>query len=125
MNTWIDDKLDEFFDEKGNRYIDMDIFKEIFDKLATPEYKINQPELYKSELGRIRDLHNTFTFAFEEGREIGRKKAREEGRIEGEAKGRKEVSLKAAKVLLNEGFEITKIIDITGLTKQEIENLKP
>lgn len=43
MKSWIDLRLDDFFNKSGKEYLNMDIFREIFDKLETKEYKIDNP----------------------------------------------------------------------------------
>ncbi len=57
-------------------YLNMYIFKEIFDKLETKEYKIDNTALYDSEIKRIRDLHNSFVYAFEKGEKKGIEKGK-------------------------------------------------
>ena len=74
MDNWIDNKLYEFFNESGNNYANMDIFVQIFNKLDNPEFQKANPDLYEHELKRIRDLHNTFVYAYEKGRKEGIKK---------------------------------------------------
>lgn len=65
---------DIFFDKKNPRYADVSLFSEIFDILDNTDFKEKQPELYEAELKRIRDLHNVFTTAYEEGIEKGKRK---------------------------------------------------
>ena len=113
MDKWIDEKLDKFFDKKGADYINMDIFKQIFVKLETPEYENKNPELYQYELKRIRDLHNSFEFAFEEGFKKGSLEA-----------GKIEEKIEIAKEMLKEKEPVLKIIKYTGLTEKEINELK-
>ncbi len=49
-----------------------------------------------------------------------KEEGRKEGRKEGLKKGKMEVAFK----MLDEGFEIEKIAELTGLDKNEIEKLK-
>ena len=60
----------------------------------------------------------------EEGREEGEKKGREEGREEGEKKGREEERKTFALKLLKKGIEPTFISEATGLSKEEVNQLK-
>ena len=46
------------------------------------------------------------------------------GMEKGIEKGREEEKLETAKKMLKEGIKIDLIIKVTGLTKEEIENLK-
>ncbi|MBR3002034.1 MAG: Rpn family recombination-promoting nuclease/putative transposase [Clostridia bacterium] len=56
-------------------------------------------------------------------KKLGRKEGRVEGRAEGRVEGRAEKQKEIAKKLLEMGLEIEKIIEATGLAKEEIENL--
>jgi len=67
----INNLLDIFFDKKGDRYVDIKIFDEIFDFMVNSDFKEKEPNLYEAELKRIRDLHNSFITAYEEGKEKG------------------------------------------------------
>ena len=59
-----------------------------------------------------------------EGREEGKKQGIEEGIKEGIEKGEKNKTMEIAKKLLKKGIDIEVIIESTGLTKEEIEELK-
>ena len=60
----------------------------------------------------------------EEGREEGKKEGRKEGIEEGKLEGQKQNSIEIAKRMLIDGENIEKIVKYTGLTREEIENLK-
>jgi predicted transposase/invertase (TIGR01784 family) len=60
----------------------------------------------------------------EEGIEEGRKEGRKEGIEKGIEKGRKEEKIEIAKKCLQKGMDISEIIELTGLSKEEIEKLK-
>lgn len=49
---------------------------------------------------------------------------REEGRQEGRKEGHKEKSLEIAKKMKSKNIPIEEIIELTGLTKEEMENLE-
>ena len=63
-----------------------------------------------------------------EGKEIGMKegmeKGREEGRAEGRAEGMNLRSLEIARKMLAKGMDEASIMDMTGLTAEEIKLLK-
>ncbi len=101
---------DLFFDVNSPRYGDMNVFSEIFKIFDIPDFKEKQPDIYESELLRIRDLHNSFTYAYEEGYEKGKKYR--EGMIE------------IAKKMIMKGMDVPTVIEMTGLTHTEIDNLK-
>ena len=56
-------------------------------------------------------------------RRTAEQKARAEGVAEGKAEGRKEGLFEVAKKLLSKGVSISDVVDLTGLTKAEIEAL--
>ncbi|MDR1471273.1 MAG: Rpn family recombination-promoting nuclease/putative transposase, partial [Synergistaceae bacterium] len=58
------------------------------------------------------------------GRAEGEAKGRAEGRAEGEAKGRAEGKLEMAKRMLRSGLDIQLISQISGMSAEEIKNLK-
>ena len=59
-----------------------------------------------------------------EGEKIGIEKGIEKGRAEGLAEGEKKASLENARKMKLKGFSVEDIIDVTGLSKNEIENLR-
>ena len=58
--------------------------------------------------------------SYQKGKEEGMEEGKEEGRAEGELKK----SLEIARNLLNVGLPISQIIQVTGLTQEQIEQLK-
>ena len=67
-----------------------------------------------------RDTYNQIEYARESGREEGR----EEGRKEGRAEGAKQKSFDIAKRMLEKGIDIETILELTGLTAEEVSMLK-
>nr|VFK31720.1 MAG: conserved hypothetical protein (putative transposase or invertase) [Candidatus Kentron sp. MB]VFK34880.1 MAG: conserved hypothetical protein (putative transposase or invertase) [Candidatus Kentron sp. MB]VFK77017.1 MAG: conserved hypothetical protein (putative transposase or invertase) [Candidatus Kentron sp. MB] len=61
-----------------------------------------------------------FDTARDEGREEGLKEGREEGIKQGEEKGRKEGKKEVAAILRQKGLSRKEILEITGLTADEI-----
>ena len=63
-----------------------------------------------------------------EGREIGRKEGlqegKREGKQEGKKEGKKEGKIEVAKKMLERGIKIEIVMEITGLSKDEIEENK-
>ncbi len=57
-----------------------------------------------------------------EARRDGRKEGKKEGKKEGIKEGEKKAKLETAKKMLEKGIQIETIIEITGLTKEEILN---
>ena len=83
-------------------------------------------EAYKRKLAII-DYNTSIDMAHKEGMQEGRQEGRKEGekigREAGEKAGRKAEQLKIAKRLKEKGIEIAEIMDITELTKEEIEKI--
>ena len=57
------------------------------------------------------------------GREEGRAEGREEGRAEGRAEGEKMKALQIAKKMLAKGLDMDSVMEMTNLTKEELEKL--
>jgi len=69
-------------------------------------------------------LEKRYRDGIEEGRAEGEKIGEEKGKIEGLKEGEKVKAIEIARKMLKKGLDIDDIIDITGLTKDEIESLK-
>ncbi len=70
----------------------------------------------KWEMDRVSELH------YAEAR--GRANGERIGEIRGEKRGQKQAKEKIAKIMLKKKIKMSEIIEITGLTKEEIERLK-
>ena len=71
----------------------------------------------KAELERMDQEQRMY-----EARRDGRKEGKKEGKKEGIKEGEKKAKLETAKKMLEKGIQIETIIEITGLTKEEILN---
>ena len=75
-----------------------------------------------------RDINNSVDTAkregIAEGKEIGMKEGMEKGREEGRAEGMNLRSLEIARKMLAKGIDEASIMDMTGLTAEEIKLLK-
>ena len=85
-------------------------------KLKSKIKKLNQDKNFVSFISYEDDLK------FQKNTELNL--ARKEGIEKGIIEGEKAKSLEIAKKMLNRGDSIEDIIDLTGLSKNEIENLK-
>lgn len=88
------------------------IFEKLFETAEIAKFTHEQYRSYESSLKYYRDLKASLDTSFEEGIE--------KGINEGIKKGIEKVALNA----LNKGLSINEIIDLTGLTEEEIELLK-
>ena len=82
---------------------------------------------YEDSLKAYRDIKNSLDTAMEQGFEKGHEVGREVGRAEGRAEGREEgENLKAisiAKKMLEAGMKKDLIVNMTGLSKEDIDKL--
>ncbi|EJS0406288.1 Rpn family recombination-promoting nuclease/putative transposase, partial [Salmonella enterica subsp. enterica serovar Newport] len=60
----------------------------------------------------------------QKGIEKGRKEGRMEGRMEGREEGEREATLKIARTMLKNGLDRTSIMKMTGLTADELEQIR-
>jgi len=112
------------------------IFQKLFAEASIANYSSREQAIYQEALKYHRDLHNVTQTAHDEGMKKGIKKGhqegvkqgREEGLKEGHAKGVKEGVKKAqyeiAKTLLQQGIEESLVLTSTGLSLEEIAELK-
>jgi len=79
---------------------------------------------YETSKMAYRDIKNSVDTAKREGIEIGMEKGRAEGRAEGIEEGMSQRSLEIARKMLAKGMDEASIMDMTGLTAEEIKLLK-
>ena len=63
-------------------------------------------------------------YGYEQGVKDGEMRGRSQGKIEGRIEGRKEEKIDIAKKMLKRNIPIEDILEVTGLTEEEIEELK-
>ena len=84
------------------------IFQKVFETAEIAHFTQDQVRSYEESLNVLRDIKNSMDTA------------KEEGEIEGRNKEKYTIAKKA----LKKGMSVDDIIDLTGLSKQEIENLQ-
>ena len=109
--------------------------KEAREKLTIMQMSREEQRAYESYWMDRHILENTMTTArgegklegYEEGkaqgREEGRKEGREEGREEGRTEGARQKALEIARKMKEQGVPDESIIEITGLTKEELSGI--
>ena len=107
----------------GSGVMDIDR-KWLFEAAEIARFTETEMKDYEESLKNLRDLGNVLDTAKEEGLKEGLKKGRKEGLKEGIEKGRKEKSIEIAKKLLQSGVSGEVIAGSTGLTLEEIRELK-
>ena len=108
INQWL-----AFLDDEDKELVDMAVKKNKVLEKAQDEVEYLTGD---AELRRLAELQEKWAWDEQFYRSMAIKEGREEGR--------KEEKEEIAKKLLKLGLEINKIIEATGLTKEEIENLK-
>ena len=88
------------------------IFQKLFNTAELAKFNSEELKQYEASMNAYRDIQNSINTAKEE--------AKEEGRAEGKIEGKIEIAEK----MLNKGIEVALIIEITGLTENEINKLK-
>ena len=92
------------------------IFEKVFEAAEIAKFTPDQVRSYEDSLKYYRDLKNSLDTAKEEGKI--------EGKIEGKLEGKIEGKIEVAKKLLQNGISIDIIKMSTGLSIEEIEDLK-
>ena len=95
------------------------IFSKLFGEAEIAKFTPTELKEYEDSLKAYRDVKNSIDTALEKGREEGRVEGREEGRAE----GREQRNIEIAKKMLAAGMDIDTIINMTDLSKSEIEKL--
>ena len=85
-------------------------------------------ELYDEDIKNMRDIYATRKFdekrGMEKGMAKGRAKGRAEGLAEGLAKGELSKGLEVARNLLSMGMSWSQIVQVTGLTEEQLKQLQ-
>ncbi len=117
LTFFINDNLEEI------RNMDNEYVKKAEEELEYLNGDEEERRLAELREKAIRDEAAAMDGAFTRGEEQGRRKGISEGRKEGIKEGIKEEKLQTAKKLLKKNMTIEQIIEITELTKEEIEKL--
>lgn len=96
------------------------VFKKLSEITDIAALSKDEREKYDESLKVMRDYHATL----EGAALLGRREGLEEGRAEGRAKGLAEGRAETAKMMLEDGEPISKIMRYTGLAEEEIEKLR-
>ena len=81
-------------------------------------------ELYDEDIKNMRDIYATRKFDEKRGMAKGRAKGRAEGLAEGLAKGELSKGLEVARNLLSMGMSWSQIVQVTGLTEEQLKQLQ-
>ena len=99
------------------------IFSKLFGEAEIAKFTPTELKEYEDSLKAYRDVKNSIDTALEKGREEGRAEGRAKGREEGREEGKNLKAIQIAKKMLAAGMDIDTIINMTDLSKSEIEKL--
>ena len=109
------------------RYISLltdKVFDRLFEEAEIAKFTPQEMREYETSKMAYRDIKNSVDTAKREGIEIGMAKGMEKGRAEGIEEGMSQRSLEIARKMLAKGMDEASIMDMTGLTAEEIKLLK-
>jgi len=99
------------------------VFTRLFEQAEVAKFTQAEMYDYEESLKRFRDINNVIDTAKNEAFAGGKAEGIEEGRVEGRAEGIEEGILKVARKMKSKGIPQSSIIEMTGLTAEEIERL--
>ena len=99
-------------------------FDRLFEEAEIAKFTPQEMREYETSKMAYRDIKNSVDTAKREGIEIGRAEGMEKGRAEGIEEGMNLRSLEIARKMLAKGMDEASIMDMTGLTAEEIKLLK-
>ena len=99
-------------------------FDRLFEEAEIAKFTPQEMREYETSKMAYRDIKNSVDTAKREGIEIGMEKGMKQGREEGKAEGMNLRSLEIARKMLAKGMDEASIMDMTGLTAEEIKLLK-
>ena len=99
-------------------------FDRLFEEAEIAKFTPQEMREYETSKMAYRDIKNSVDTAKREGIEIGMAKGMEKGRAEGIEEGMSQRSLEIARKMLAKDMDEASIMDMTGLTAEEIKLLK-
>ena len=99
-------------------------FDRLFEEAEIAKFTPQEMREYETSKMAYRDIKNSVDTAKCEGIEIGMEKGMKQGREEGRAEGMNLRSLEIARKMLAKGMDDASVMDMTGLTAEEIKLLK-
>ena len=100
------------------------VFDRLFEEAEIAKFTPQEMREYETSKMAYRDIKNSVDTAKREGIEIGMAKGMEKGRAEGIEEGMSQRSLEIARKMLAKGMDEASVMDMTGLTAEEIKLLK-
>ncbi len=90
--------------------------------LSLDKLSVAEKNDYVRHMENLRYQRSVIKTGYDDGLQEGRAEGRTEGRAEGRAEGEKIKALQIAKKMLTKGIDVDTIMDMTNLSREEIEN---
>ena len=100
------------------------VFDRLFEEAEIAKFTPQEMREYETSKMAYRDIKNSVDTAKREGKQEGLAEGIEIGRAEGIEEGMSQRSLEIARKMLAKGMDEASIMDMTGLTSEEIKLLK-
>ena len=104
------------------------VFDRLFEEAEIAKFTPQEMREYEASKKAYRDIKNSIDTAKQEGLaegiEIGMEKGMEKGMKQGKEEGMNQRSLEIARKMLAKGMDETTVMDMTGLTAEEIKQMK-
>lgn len=100
------------------------VFTRLFEQAEIAKFNAIDLKAYENSMNAYRDIVNAINTARKDSFSEGKAEGREEGRAEGREEGMAKRNIEIAKTMLDNGEAIDKIILYTGLSEEDIKQLR-
>ena len=99
-------------------------FDRLFEEAEIAKFTPQEQREYEASKMAYRDIKNSIDTAKREGKEEGLAEVMEKGLAEGMKKGMEKRSLEIARKMLAKGMDAEMVMEITGLSESQLQQLK-
>ena len=100
------------------------VFDRLFEEAEIAKFTPQEQREYEASKMAYRDIKNSIDTAKREGKEEGLAEGMEKGLAEGMEKGMNQRSLEIARKMLENGMDAATVMEITGLSESQLQQLK-
>lgn len=100
------------------------VFDRLFEEAEIARFTPQEQREYEASKMAYRDIKNSIDTAKREGKEEGLAEGMEKGLAEGMEKGMNQRSLEIARKMLANGMDAATVMEITGLSESQLQQLK-
>ena len=100
------------------------VFDRLFEEAEIVRFTPQEQREYEASKMAYRDIKNSIDTAKREGKEEGLAEGMEKGLAEGMEKGMNQRSLEIARKMLANGMDAATVMEITGLSESQLQQLK-